>query len=108
MSYFKQDIVTSLSQRQRLVKIFKAYCQSKRLDFCPTTLLGWMYIGKTINGVKITESGLLAGAHLLGAGGLSAYLKSDGKAKAIDRSGTHVSKYLEQFADYDISEITTG
>ena len=42
MSYFKQDIVTSLSQRQRLVKIFKAYCQSKRLDFCPTTLLGWM------------------------------------------------------------------
>ena len=42
MSEFRQDIVTSLTQRQRLVKIFKAYTQSKRLDFCPTTLLGWL------------------------------------------------------------------
>lgn len=42
MSEFRQDIVTSLIQRQRLVKIFKAYTQSKRLDFCPTTLLGWL------------------------------------------------------------------
>ena len=42
MAYFRQDIVTSLSQRQRLVKIFKTYCENKRLDFCPTTLLGWM------------------------------------------------------------------
>ena len=42
MAYFRQDIVTGLNQRQRLVKQFKTYCQSKRIDFCPTSLLGWM------------------------------------------------------------------
>ena len=35
-------IETSLAQRQRLVRMFKQYCISRRVDFDPTTLLGWM------------------------------------------------------------------
>lgn len=65
------------------------------------------YVGKTINGVKITESGMLAGAHLVGAGGLSRYLKSNGTDDITDRTGTPVSKYIKQFAGYDVSDITS-
>lgn len=35
-------IITTLAERQRLVKMFKDYSIEKRVDFCPTTLLGWM------------------------------------------------------------------
>ena len=37
-----KPIETSLAERTRLVKICKEYCISKRLDFCPTSLLAWM------------------------------------------------------------------
>lgn len=37
-----KPIETSFAERTRLVKIFKDYCISKRIEFCPTTLLGWM------------------------------------------------------------------
>ena len=35
------EITTSLSERIRLVKMFKDYCKAKRIDFMPSTLLGW-------------------------------------------------------------------
>lgn len=35
-------IQTSLKERQRLVRMFKQYSIAKRVDFDPTTLLGWM------------------------------------------------------------------
>ena len=35
------EITTSLSERTRLVKMFKNYCKDKRIDFMPSTLLGW-------------------------------------------------------------------
>lgn len=35
------EITTSLSERTRIVKMFKDYCQAKRIDFMPSTLLGW-------------------------------------------------------------------
>ena len=37
------------------------------------------YDGKMINGIKMTKSGMLAGAHLVGHGGLKEYLRSNGK-----------------------------
>ena len=64
------------------------------------------YIGKTINGTYITQSGLLAGAHLVGPGGVKKYLTSNGKNDITDANGTPVSSYIRQFAGYDIREIT--
>lgn len=64
------------------------------------------YINKRINGVRITESGLLAGAHLVGVGGLEKYLKSNGKNDVKDGNGTRVSYYIKKFANYDVSEFT--
>lgn len=64
------------------------------------------YLGLVIHGYKITPSGLLAGAHLKGAGSVIEYLKSGGKSIGKDAFGTSIESYLKQFADYDVSEIT--
>ena len=63
------------------------------------------YLGKNINGITITKSGLLAGAHLKGAGCVINYLKSDGKNNACDAFGTSVETYLKKFAGYDVTGI---
>lgn len=63
------------------------------------------YIGKNINGTIITESGLLAGAHLKGVGGLNSYLKSNGKKDIGDAYKTTIKKYSTKFAGYDMTEI---
>ncbi len=64
------------------------------------------YLGLVINGYKITSSGLLAGAHLKGAGAVIDYLKSGGKNNSRDGFGTSIESYMKQFADYDVSEVT--
>ena len=65
------------------------------------------YIGKTINGIEITDSGIIAGAHLKGFGndknpGVKHFLKSDGKTDPTDGLGTPVSEYVEKFGGYDV------
>ena len=64
------------------------------------------YTGKTIKGFVVTQSGLLAAAHLKGAGSVIKYLKSDGKIIEKDAFGTSVESYMKKFAGYDVSEIT--
>lgn len=61
------------------------------------------YVGKTVHGVKITLSGALAAAHLVGEGGLRQFLR-DGKV-IKDGNGTSVVEYLTKFAKADISDI---
>ena len=48
-------IETSLAERTRLVKRFRTYCDSKRIDFCPTALLGWMDSEGYLNTDKIKD-----------------------------------------------------
>ncbi len=66
------------------------------------------YLGLIINDIVITSSGLLAGAHLKGAGAVIEYLKSRGKNIGKDAFGTSIESYIRQFAGYDVSEITEG
>jgi len=61
--------------------------------------------GKVIKGVKITESGLLAAAHLAGAGSVKAFLKSNGKNGFRDGFGTSLKSYIKKFGGYDTSNI---
>lgn len=63
------------------------------------------FSGKVINGIEITESGLVAAAHLGGAGSVKKYLKSNGKKGFKDGFGTSLSSYIKKFANYDISHI---
>ena len=62
-------------------------------------------VGKTINGIIITESGILAAAHLSGAGNVKNYLRSNGTDCFSDAYGTTIKSYLKKFADYDVSNI---
>jgi hypothetical protein len=62
-------------------------------------------VGKTINGIVITESGILAAAHLSGAGNVKNYLRSNGTNCFSDAYGTTIKSYLKKFADYDVSNI---
>lgn len=61
--------------------------------------------GKVINGVKITESGILAAAHLGGAGSVKGYLNSNGRRKFKDGFGTSMKSYFKKFGGYDTSNI---
>jgi len=62
-------------------------------------------VGKKINGVEITESGILAAAHLAGAGNVKKYLRSNGKTIVTDAYGSNVQHYMNKFAGYDTSFV---
>ena len=62
-------------------------------------------VGKTINGIKITESGILAAAHLGGAGNVKKFLRSNGKETFSDAYGSSIQFYMKKFAGYDVSNI---
>ena len=62
-------------------------------------------IGKKINGVEITESGILAAAHLAGAGNVKKYLRSFGQNTFKDAYGSSLQHYLKEFSGYDTSFI---
>jgi len=61
--------------------------------------------GKIINGVRITESGILAAAHLGGAGSVRKFLKSNGAKKCKDAYGSSISSYMKQFGGYETHNI---
>ncbi len=63
------------------------------------------FVGKRINGVLITESGVLAAAHLAGPGNVQKYLRSYGSYGFQDAFGTSVQYYMKRFSSYDISHI---
>jgi len=63
------------------------------------------YEGKYVGGVKITESGILAAAHLGGVGNVKKYLRSGGANVFKDAFGTSIKYYLKKFSGYDTSFI---
>ncbi len=60
---------------------------------------------KIINGVKITESGILAAAHLAGPGNVKKFLRSGGEQTFNDGFGTSIKYYFKKFQGYDTSYI---
>jgi hypothetical protein len=60
------------------------------------------YVGDTINGIRITKSGMIAASHLGGAGSLQKYLSSNGVINRADLFGTSISDYLKRFSYYDL------
>lgn len=60
-----------------------------------------VYDGKTVNGIYITESGILAAAHLGGQGSVRRYFRNGKVFK--DGYGTKITSYMDEFSGYDIS-----
>jgi hypothetical protein len=63
------------------------------------------FSGKYLNGFKVTESGILAAAHLAGAGNVKKYLRSYGKVDFEDANGVSIRNYMKRFSGYDTSNI---
>lgn len=59
------------------------------------------YCGTSIHGVYITESGLLAAAHLAGPGNVKKWLRRGKRFR--DGLGTDLTEYLQLFGSYEIS-----
>jgi len=72
------------------------------------------YEGEWYEGIYITESGLLAGAHLVGPHGLRAFFDPNYtvrrgsrtiRPRTKDGNGTNVSEYIEEFSGYDLDAL---
>ncbi|KLT67843.1 MULTISPECIES: hypothetical protein [Flavobacterium] len=63
------------------------------------------YEGKVISGIEITESGILAAAHLGGAGSVKNFFKNKGNRHFRDAFGTSLRSYMKAFGGYDLSYI---
>lgn len=61
--------------------------------------------GRIVDGVKITESGILAAAHLGGSGSVKRFLDSNGTKKCKDDYGTSVKAYMRDFGGFETSGI---
>ncbi|QIO10149.1 hypothetical protein [Acinetobacter lanii] len=64
------------------------------------------HFGRTIQGVEINESGAIAGMHLVGIGGLGAFLgvSNFSGQKQTDGNGTHIKKYIQDFGGFDLEQ----
>ncbi|SDH99262.1 hypothetical protein SAMN04488062_11956 [Flavobacterium omnivorum] len=63
------------------------------------------YEGTILNGIRVTESGILAAAHLGGAGSVKKYFRYKGKRNFRDAYGSSVRSYMKMFGGYDTSFI---
>jgi hypothetical protein len=63
------------------------------------------FVGTKVAGVTVTESGILAAAHLAGAGSVKKFLRSYGADNFSDAFGTSISYYMKRFSGYDTSMI---
>ena len=66
------------------------------------------YEGTIMNGIRITESGILAAAHLGGAGTVKKYFKNKGKRNFRDAYGSSIKSYMKMFGGYDTSFIVAN
>lgn len=61
------------------------------------------YIGETINGITLTKNAIRAATHLAGASGFKDWVEGTKKSNFakrgfVDANGTHITKYLKEFA----------
>ena len=59
------------------------------------------YEGKTVHGIYITESGILAASHLAGQGNVRKFFRKGYEFK--DGFGTKMTSYMSQFGGYNLS-----
>jgi hypothetical protein len=89
------NIYPEIEQNQDVIKLLK-----KNKTYLKNY---YKYIGQTINGIEITESGILAAAHLVGQKSIKNFLDSNGKKDRKDGNGTRCSDYLKYFSGYTLN-----
>ena len=62
-----------------------------------------IYAGQTLNGYRLTLSGMIAASHLVGSGDLARFIRSGGTDIGIaDGNGTLLVDHLRNFANYNV------
>ena len=97
-----RDTLTFLRSRKLQEKAFLANLSRNKWELLKEIT---KYSGKIISGIEITESGILAAAHLGGPGSVKRFLKTNGRRKCKDGYGTSIKEYMEDFSGYDMSSI---
>ena len=87
----KEFLSNPILQEEAMLKLLKANKHTLRKQIKK-------YDGKLVNGVLVTESGLLAAAHLVGAGTVRKWVRN-GK-KYTDGNGVDLTSYLVKFNGY--------
>ena len=83
----------------------KAFLANTKRNKWKLTLEINRFTGSEINGVIVTESGILASAHLAGPGSVKKYLRSYGATGFKDAFGTSIQNYIKKFSGYDTSSV---
>lgn len=60
------------------------------------------YVGQVVGETVITPSGLLAGAHLKGAGGVLNFLKNPNSTKNKDGNGMEIERYIREMGNCEV------
>ena len=60
------------------------------------------YVGQTVGGITVTQSGLIAAAHLVGHAVVTQWLASGGTTDPQDQNATRMTEYLQRFAGYSL------
>lgn len=58
------------------------------------------YIGSTIAGITVSQAGILAGAHLVGLGGVKRFLTK--RSNVVDANGVTINRYMKKYGHYNI------
>ena len=87
----KEFLSNPILQEEAMLKLLKANKHTLRRQIKK-------YDGKLVNGVLVTESGLLAAVHLVGAGTVRKWIRN-GK-KYTDGNGVDLTSYLVKFNGY--------
>ncbi|RUA12333.1 MAG: peptidoglycan-binding protein LysM [Flavobacteriia bacterium] len=103
LKHFKiYDTKDFLNNPELQEKVFRALCERNKWRLRNEIEKN---VGKKINGIEITESGILAAAHLAGSGNVKRYLRSNGRLVFSDAFGSNIQYYMKKFAGYDVSFI---
>ncbi|MBX9807827.1 MAG: peptidoglycan-binding protein LysM [Flavobacteriaceae bacterium] len=63
------------------------------------------YEGQIVSGIRVTESGILAAAHLGGVGSVKKFFRNNGNRYYKDAYGTSIRSYMREFGGYETSGI---
>jgi len=83
--------------------VLQEYAMYQHLQYNKKKLQKYIdkYEGQIVHGILVTESGLLAAAHLGGQGSVKKWFRT-GKIRQ-DGNGVKITSYMERFGGYDLS-----
>lgn len=98
----QQDFLNNPEVQEQAIREY-TYKQWQSIRECAIT-----HNGETINGIKLTISGMLAGAHLVGRTELKKYIESNGTYIPTDANRKSIEDYLRDHGGYNVAGLITN